>query len=261
MSARAADTAWLIAQPIAHRGLHDKANGVIENSIAAARAAVAAGVAIECDVQLTRDGEVVVFHDDTLERLTASEGRVDARTTKELAGLWLRGASETIPLFADFLAAIAGRTPLVVELKSAFNGDIATARRVAERVATYAGPIVIESFDPVPIAYLREQGRALGVAHVPLGVVGQARYDEAEWPNLTPAQRAELTHFLHYSRTRPDFLSWNVDDLPHAVPLLVREGLKIPVTVWTVRSHEQAALARRWADQIVFEGFAPLGAC
>lgn len=247
----------LTARPIAHRGLHDAARGAIENSIAAARAAIESGYAIECDVQLAADGEAVVFHDDTLQRLTAGEGRVDARTAGELARLRLRGSGETIPLFVDFLAAIAGRTPLVVEIKSRFDGDLALARRIAETVARYDGPLVIESFDPDPIAFLREQAGALGIGHVPLGIVGMARYEIDEWPDLPDPRRVELTHFLHFSRTRPDFLSWRADDFPHAIPLLCREGLNIPVTTWTVRSQAQADALRKWADEIVFEDFAP----
>ncbi len=243
--------AWL-ARPIAHRGLHDAAAGVIENSLSSARAAVAAGYAIECDVQLSRDGEAFVFHDDTLERLTEAEGRVDEKSAAELAQITLRGAGENIPSLAEFLEAIGGRAPLVVEIKSRFDGDLRLARRVAALLEGYAGPVVVESFDPDPIALLREERLA-----VPLGIVGMAAYTQEEWPDLSPARRAELTHFLHFSRTRPDFLSWNVADLPHAIPLLCREGLKLPVTVWTVRSQTQADFAAKWADQIVFEGFAP----
>jgi glycerophosphoryl diester phosphodiesterase len=252
----AQEPGWL-KQPIAHRGLHESTRGVIENSIGAARAAVAAGYGVECDVQRTRDGEIVVFHDDTLERLTDPAGRVADLSAAELASIRLRGANEPIPSFADFLSAIDGRTPLVVELKSVFDGDLSVARRAAQLLSGYAGPVVVESFDPAPIAYLRAEGPALGVAHVPLGIVGEARYDAEDWRFLSPAQRQEMTHFLHYPRTRPDFLSWHVGDLPHAIPYLAREGLGLPVTVWTVRAAAQAVAARDWADQIVFEGFAP----
>ncbi len=255
MTAPALD--WLIARPIAHRGLHKASAGVIENSVGAAGAAVAAGYAIECDVQATRDNDLVVFHDDTLERLTASSGRVDALDAQTLSRLRLKGSHETIPTFATFLAAITGSTPLVVELKSNFDGDLRAARRAAALLSAYAGPVVVESFDPAPIAFLRANVTALGVAHVPLGIVGEAAYDEKDWPMLTPAQRAEMTHFLHYPRTRPDFLSWSVADLPHAIPFLARQALRLPVTTWTVRTPAQAKSATQWADQIVFENFTP----
>ena len=88
-------------------------------------------------------------------------------------------------------------------------------------------------------------------------MVAQARYDADEWPDLAEPRRAELEHWLHFSRTRPDFLSFNALDMPRAVAVLFREGLKRPVTVWTVRSAERARATARWADQIVFEGFAP----
>ncbi len=255
MTARALD--WLIARPIAHRGLHKASAGVIENSLGAAGAAIAKGYAIECDVQATRDGDLVVFHDDTLERLTAASGRVDALDAQALTRLRLKGSGETIPSFAAFLAAIAGSTPLVVELKSNFDGDLRTAKRAAELLRAYSGHVVIESFDPAPIAFLRANAEALGVAHVPLGIVGEAAYDEKDWPMLTPAQRAEMTHFLHYPRTRPDFLSWSAADLPHAIPFLARQALRLPVTTWTVRTPAQAAAVAQWVDQIVFESFTP----
>jgi glycerophosphoryl diester phosphodiesterase len=251
------DFGWLVARPIAHRGLHDAAKGIVENSLAAARAAVAGRYAIECDVQLSADGEAVVFHDDTLERLTGAPGRLGARTLAELTRLTLLGGAETLPPLARLLETVAGRAPLVVELKSRFDGDLSLARRVAELVAGYGGPLALESFDPGPIAFLRAEGPALGVGHIPLGMVAQARYDADEWRELPAPRRAELEHWLHFSRTRPDFLSFNVLDTPHAVTVLFREGLKRPVTVWTVRSAERAEAAGRWADQIVFEGFEP----
>ena len=251
------DFSWLTARPIAHRGLHDASKGVIENSISAARAAVDAGFGVECDVQLTADGELVVFHDERLERLTDGAGLVASRSAAELRRLKLRGANDSIPSFSEFLGAIGGRTPIVVEIKSAFNGETMAAQRTAEALARYEGLVAVESFDPDQIAFLRARAAALGIAHRPLGMVGEAHYSEEDWPQLSAAQRAELTNFLHYKRTLPDFLSWRVRDLPHAIPLLLRDALRIPVTAWTVRSPEMATRAREWTDQIVFERFTP----
>lgn len=248
---------WLTARPIAHRGLHDVANGVIENSLSAAKAAARAGYAIECDVQSTSDGEVVVFHDETLERLTKGSGRLIDKTFAELRRLSLCDTRDGVPLLSDLLEALAAVVPLVIEIKSRFDGDVALARRVAEIVADYQGPVAIESFDPDPIAELRARGEQFGIAGVPLGIVAQAAYDDPDWSVLSAERKSELTNLLHYSRTRPDFLSWNVADLPHAVPLLCRDGIGLPVAVWTVRSRGQAEDAASWADQIVFEGFSP----
>jgi glycerophosphoryl diester phosphodiesterase len=251
------DLSWLTARPIAHRGLHDASRGLVENSLGAARAAVDADYAIECDVQATNDGDLVVFHDDTLERLTACAGRVGDFSASALSEVALKASRETIPSFADFLCSVAGRTPIVVEIKSNFDQDFRAARRAAELLAQYRGPAVLESFDPAQISYLRAHAEALGAAHIPLGIVGEAAYDGAEWAFLSAEQRAEMTHFLHYPHTRPDFVSWNVADLPHAIPFLAGAALNIPVTTWTVRGREQAIHARQWADQIVFEGFSP----
>lgn len=247
-----------LARPIAHRGLHDPGYGRAENSIAAARAAIAAGYAIECDVQCARDGGLIVFHDDSLDRLTDAKGLVRTLDAAELLRLSLSGAAETIPSFEAFLAVIDGATPLVVEIKSAFDGRIDIARRVAEAVAGYAGPLVLESFDPVLIAFLRENAGELGIARFPLGVVAEAAYDSREWAFLTGEQKQEMTHFLHYPQTRPDFLSWNAVDMPHAIPFLARVALGCPVTAWTVRSQAQFEAIAPWVDQIVFEGFTPM---
>ena len=184
------DLSWLTARPIAHRGLHDASKGVIENSISAARAAIAAGFGIECDVQLTADRDLVVFHDDSLDRLTDGVGAVAMRSAKELRGFRLRGGNETIPVFSEFLDAIGGRTPIVVEIKSAFNGDTTPAQRVARALAHYDGPVAIESFDPDQIAFLRARAAALGIAHRLLGIVGEAHYSQQDWPQLSAAQRA-----------------------------------------------------------------------
>jgi len=249
--------AWLTAHPIAHRGLHDRAAGRIENSPSAALAAVERNFAIECDVQLTSDGEAVVFHDFALGRLTGETGPVQARTAAELAGIALTGSSDRIPTLSAFLSLIGGRVPLVVEIKSAFDGDLRLAGRTAEIVAASDAPIALKSFDPDVIAHLRENRAALGLGRTPLGIVAEARYREGEWAKLAEAKQVELESFAHYERSRPDFLSWSVRDLPHPTPVLCRQGLGLPIMSWTVRTPDQRTMAAQWADQMVFEGFDP----
>lgn len=247
---------WLVARPIAHRGLHDRAAGRIENSPAAARAAVGMGFAIECDVQLTADGEAVVFHDFMLNRLTAEIGPVVARSAAQITAIALTDGQDRIPTLAGFLDLIGGRVPLVIEIKSTFNGDLRLARRVAALVSDRAA-VAIKSFDPDVIAFLQDERQALGLGAVPLGIVAEARYAHGEWEALPVGKRLELTNLLHFARSRPDFLSWRVDDLPHASPHLCRVGIGMPVMAWTVRKPEQRQLAEQWADQMVFEGFLP----
>lgn len=248
---------WLTARPIAHRGLHDRAQGVIENSASAARAAMARNYAIECDIQISADGEAMVFHDETLERLTQSHGRLDECSAATLSSTALRGSDDPITPLPTFLALIAGRVPLIVEIKSAFDGDMRLAERAAAIVSSYAGPVALKSFDPRVMAHLRRHREKLRIAHAPLGMVAQAHYDHPEWNGLSADQKHALAHFLHWQDTQPDFLSYCVDDLPHAAPYLLRQALGLPVMAWTVRTPRQSENAARWADQVVFEGCTP----
>lgn len=250
---RISDLAWLTSRPIAHRGLHERARGFVENTASAARAAVAADFAIECDLQLSSDGEAVVFHDFTLDRLTTAIGRLDALPVRQLAHIRLRDTDDQILALSAFLDVVAGRVPVICEIKSRFDGDTRLARRAAEIASAASGLIALKSFDPDVISWLRHEAGALGAA-VPLGVVAMADYDGPAWAMLDAERKRSLAGFLHWEHTEPDFLSYCVDDLPHPVPYLCRAALGMPLMVWTVRARAQALLGRRWADQIIFEG-------
>lgn len=244
--------AWLTARPIAHRGLHGKARGLVENTLAAALAAVAKNYAIECDIQRTSDDEAVVFHDFTLDRLTKGTGRVDSFSAREIGRLTFKDCDQSIMPLSAFLEEIGGRVPVIVEIKSRFDGDLRLADRALAVVASATGPVCLKSFDPEILAHIRTR-------HVscPLGLVAQAFYDEEEWPDLAKATRDALTDLRDFSLVRPDFLSWHVGDLPHAVPVLCRSGIGMPVMTWTVRSQADRIRAETWADQMIFEGFEP----
>ncbi len=240
---------WLIQRPIAHRGLHDAAAGRIENTLGAAEAAIARGFAIEFDVQFSADGEAVVFHDFSLDRLLEASGAVAERTVAALQALRFKGSNARISTLPEFLAGLAGRVPLICEIKSRFGGDMCLADRTRAVVASYSGPLALKSFDPAVIAHLRAFG-----ADRPLGIIGEASYEGEYWRDLSAEQKQIFAAFLHYPETRPDFLSWNVDDLPHPTPTLLRALTSMPVMVWTVKTPEQRRRAKLWADQIVFDG-------
>lgn len=244
--------AWLTARPIAHRGLHERAAGIPENTIAAAEAAIARGYAIECDVQPSADGQAMVFHDPGLGRLTGASAPIASRTLAELAALTVAGTAERIPTLPDFLARIHGRTPLVIEIKSSHSGDLTLTRRVAEIVAGYEGPIALKSFDPRIVHALI----ALAPSR-PRGIIAESETEDGAYARLQPSERHALANLLHLDRTRPDFLSWRVSDLPAAPPYLCRLLGRMPVMTWTVRTDVQRALAAEHADQMVFEGFLP----
>ncbi len=245
----------LMARPIAHRGLHSRSKGVIENSHAAFSAAVAGNFGIECDVQITRDGDAVVFHDYDLDRLTGEAGRVDARKAAELKAITLTGsrAGDGIFSLSSMLDLVAGKVPIVVEIKSRFDGDLRLTRRVAEVLKQYSDhPVTIESFDPRIVAALR-----MMAPDIPRGYVGMGAYEYPDYETIPADEKRAMAHLLHFTEMQPDFLSWNVKDLPHAAPFLCRSALGIPVSAWTVRTAEDVAKASAHADQIVFEGFVP----
>jgi len=243
---------WLIAQPIAHRGLHSRASGIIENTLAAAKAAIAQRYSIECDIQITRDGEAVVFHDFMLDRLTKAKGRLDTFNADELSQLSYQEGDQNILTLAAFLTAIDARTGVIIEIKSRYDGDLRLADRALQIVNAYPGPVSLKSFDPEVLVHLRGNKAAC-----PLGLVAQAKYQDEEFANLSRAQRQSFSALSHFPHAQPDFLSWNLDDLPHAIPMLCRAGIGMPVMVWTVRSKAEADFARCHADQIIFEGFTP----
>jgi glycerophosphoryl diester phosphodiesterase len=139
---------WLTARPVAHRGLHDIARGIVENMPGAAQAAVAGNFAIECDIQLTADGEAMVHHDDALGRLTEGSGALLNLTAAELKAVKFRDTSERMMSLGDLCALVAGRVPLVIEVKSHFDGDRKLVARMAEILGSYHGPAAGMSFDP-----------------------------------------------------------------------------------------------------------------
>ena len=194
--------AWLTARPIAHRGLHDVENGVVENTLAAAAAAVAQTCAIECDVQLSRDEEVFVFHDDTLDRLTDATGALIEKSAAAIARTHLsRATGDTkIPTLAEFLALVAGRVPVVCELKSRFDGDVRIGDRVAALAAGYEGPLALKSFDPAVISHLRVLG-----SDRPLGMIAEASYEGDYWRDLSAdwlAKSIDTSLTIHQESSR-----------------------------------------------------------
>ena len=243
---------WLTARPVAHRGLHAAARGIIENMPAAAQAAIAGNFSIECDIQLTADGEAMVHHDDALGRLTDGNGALLAMTAAELKSIKFKDTPERMMSLGDLCALVNGRVPLVIEVKSHFDGDRKLVRRMAEVLASYSGPAVGMSFDPDQVLGLRET-----MPELPRGIVAQRNYDDGYWMKLTPEQRQGMLHLRHAFRTRPHFVAYWVNQLPAPAPLIARNIFGLPLLTWTVRTPEQRARAAQYADQMIFEGFVP----
>jgi glycerophosphoryl diester phosphodiesterase len=243
---------WLTAKPIAHRGLHDRASGLIENTLSAARAAIEKGFAIECDVQLSSDGEVFVFHDDHLDRLTTTSGDFKKHSAREIQSVSLKDTTDRIPPLREFLDTLSGQVPLICEIKSRFDGSIDAVRSVAEILKSYQGPVALKSFDPIMV-----EAMAHLASERPRGFIGESHYDHPEWSVLTEQQKQDFSTLKIFSAMKPDFLSWYIKDVDNAAPQMMREQFGLPVMTWTVRTADQLEKAHRYADQIVFEGFSP----
>jgi glycerophosphoryl diester phosphodiesterase len=241
---------WLIARPVAHRGLHDASAGVIENTASAVSAAVAAGYGVEVDLQITRDGEAMVHHDATLGRLNDGDGRLDRMDAAELAAIPFRGSSDRMLTLVHLLDLVAGKAALFLELKSRFDRDRRLPARVADVLRSYAGPVAVMSFDPCQMEALQEVAPGL-----PRGIAAQRNYRGEG--KLTLSGRDKLGYVLHGLRSRPHFIAYHVTDLPAAAPLTARYLLGLPLLTWTVRSPADRRRAERWADQMIFEGFRP----
>ncbi|WP_334175889.1 glycerophosphodiester phosphodiesterase family protein [Pseudoxanthobacter sp.] len=245
---------WLTATPIAHRGLHDAARGIVENTLPAAEAAIAHGFAIECDVQLSADGAVVVFHDDTLERLTGAAGPVARRDLAALRLLSLKGTDARIPTLQELLELVDDRVPLLIELKSTWrrDGGKALVAAVAGVMAACRGRAALMSFDPDIVELLH-----LALPDRPVGITADRALRGPDYAGQSAITRFGLRHLLHGPRTRPDFVAYDVAALPMPATLVMMRLLHRPVLTWTVRTEKDLFRARAFADQIIFEGFVP----
>jgi len=244
--------AWLTARPIAHRGLHDAAAGVNENTASAFSAAIAGGYGIETDLQISADGEAMVHHDDALGRLTEGRGRLADMAAAEIKRIRFKTSADRILTLGELCDLVGSRTTLVLELKSHFDGDRRLVQRAADVLANYAGPVAVMSFDPAMIEVVRWIA-----PHLTRGIIAERHYAHHEWDRFPPAEKRRMAFLLHANRTRPQFIAYRVKDLPAVAPLIARMIFRLPLLTWTVRSDDDRSRAERWADQMIFEGIRP----
>ncbi len=233
------DLSWITSRPIAHRGLHDRQNGIIENSLSAIRAAVANGFNIEVDLHPARDGTPMVFHDFWLNRLTGMEGAINMLDAAQLQETRLTGSGDTIPTLTQLLDTVQGRTGLVIELKGIEGADAGFVSEVGRILKSYAGPAAIMSFDHWLLRDARRDAPDL-----PLGLTAGGD------------QGKQSIHEAIAAEVKPDFLSYSLRDLDCPFVASFRASGK-PVISWTVRSPNDASRSALYADQITFEGFDP----
>jgi glycerophosphoryl diester phosphodiesterase len=229
--------AFLGAQPYAHRGLHG--GSIVENSRAAFSGAIAKGLGIELDVQAALGGDAYVFHDEALERLTGESGYIAQKVGSELEAITLKGTQETIPSIATILQLVAGRVPILIEVKTKSRAVGTLCLAVRRALEGYQGQIAVMSFNPEVGRWFHE--------HAPRIVRGLVVTEEGK-----KGVKGRIERHLSLWRARPDFLAYDIRDLPAAFPAGQRaRGLKI--LTWTVRTADQENVALACADEMIFE--------
>lgn len=235
--------AFLKRQPFAHRGLHDAGAGIQENTLAAFDRAIEAGWGIELDVRLTLDGDTVVFHDETLERLTDMKGPVSRYARVQLERARIKGTDETLQTLSNVLMHVRGRAPVLIEAKTTGNNYLPVCFSVRRALEGYRGPAAVMSFNPNLIGWFSR--------HAPKIVRGLVMTDEDYRPLSRYDLRRRIRRQASVWRARPHFIAYDVDRLPS--PFITAARQRMPVLSWTVRSPEQRAIAAKSVDQIIFE--------
>ncbi|HBU12085.1 MAG TPA: glycerophosphodiester phosphodiesterase [Clostridiales bacterium] len=239
---------WLREYRFAHRGLHNEE--FPENTLPAFLRAAERGYAIELDVRLSKDGEVMVFHDDELKRVTGQEGRVADCTAEELARMGACGTRHTIPRFTDVLREVGGKTPILIETKNE-GGAGALEAALYELLRGYGGRYAVQSFSPFSIGWFKK--------NAPEVLRGQlsAHFTEGA-EHIAAYKRFIIKSLLSNVFCRPNFISYERGGVADAeVRRLRKTGL--PVLAWTVRNTRQEQQARQDADSVIFEQYLPGG--
>lgn len=231
----------------AHRGLHTKNKEIPENSLAAFKRAVEAGYGIELDIQFSKDEQIVVFHDDTLKRVCGIEGRVDDYTYAQLQQFRLCGTGEQIPLFSTVLETVAGKVPLIVELKNGPKNRLLCERSLA-MLRAYQGVFCIESFQPVIVGWFRK--------NAPDILRGQLSAGREEFrKELNPVAGWALSHVLTNVVARPQFLAYHKVKKSRTARLCTKLGAMR--FVWTVRDTDDIKKITAQNDAVIFEFYQP----
>ena len=237
---------WL-NRPIAHRGLHDSATGIVENTASAFQAAIDAGYAIEFDVQEAGDGAAMVFHDATLDRLMQASGPVIALDSEQLKRINFKNINDRLQTLPEALEMIAGRVPVLIEIKSNWHPRGPFESGLAQILKAYDGRAAVMSFDPNSVAAFA--GHA---PEVPRGLLAGPFRNPRYWGHLSAWQRLCMRHLICASIARPHFVAYDIDGLPSLAPVIWRQALNRTLLAWTVRSEPERRRAQRWADAMIF---------
>lgn len=226
---------------VAHRGLHNSEQGVPENSLAAFQRAVDRGHAIELDVRITADNQIVVFHDGTLERMTGVPGVVDQWVLQDLKKLRLLGTEERIPTMDEMLELVDGKVPLLIEIKRDRGQELGRLEPLlVKKLEQYQGDFIIESFDPEVLIWLRR--------NAPQFIRGQLGSYSKNEPKMTNYYK----YLLFNPLTQPDFIAFNIRQIDYKLRLACKKH-GVPLVGWTIRTQDDLKRARQLCDGIIYE--------
>lgn len=234
---------WLVETPVAHKGFHDSTSP--ENSLSAFKKAVEKGYAIELDVHMIADGTVVVFHDESLSRMTGNDGYLKFLTKNDLPMLFLKDSKETIPTLEEVLSLVNGESPIIIEIKNQLKvGKLEQA--VIDLLKNYKGEVAIASFNPYVLGYFKQ--------HAPQYLRGQlsGSFKDIKLPFATKFVLKRM--MLLKKVANADFIMYEASTLPNR---FVRKYKKLPLLAWTVRSQEEYLKVVKYCDNVIFEGFDP----
>ena len=233
---------WIVNTPIAHRGLHSE--GIPENSMAAFSEAIKYGYAIELDVRSTKDGTIVVFHDDKLSRLTGIDGYVSNSEYSSIKHLRLQKTNERIPTFKEVLKLVNGQVPLLIEVKNA--NKVSFERDVWEELKDYRGEYAIQSFNPFTLEWFKNNAPQVKRGQLSSFFKGE---------DLSFYKKFLLKRLKLNKISEPNFISYDNRYMPNNYVRKYQK--KLPILVWWIKDEEQEKLARTYADNIIFEGYKP----
>jgi len=240
---------WICNKYIAHRGFHDEVSP--ENSLSAFKKAIDAGYAIELDVRPLADGKIVVFHDDTLGRMTGRDGFVANFTYEDLKDIKLLKSNETIPTFEEVLKLVDGQTPLLIEIKN--TGSVGFEKDVWKLLSKYKGEYAVQSFNPYSLEWFK-----IHAPHVKRGQLA-CFFEKVDTRNMISSlgffKRFALKRMLLNPKvSEPHFINYKAANIPNKY---VKKYSSLPLLVYLIKSPEQYNKVKKYCDNIVFEGFAP----
>jgi len=235
---------WITNRPISHRGLHNIYNGVVENSISAFKESIKHNLPIELDIHLTKDNQIIVFHDYDLKRLTIETEYIKEVDKDYLSNIKLLDTNDTIPTLIEVLELVNGQVPILIEIKpQEVVGPLENA--LNELLKSYTGEVAIQSFDPYSVLWFKKNN--------PKILRGQLSCSYTIDIDLSPFKKFLYKNLLLNFMTKPDFIGYDVEHLDNIMVKFNRRIMKIPILAWTIKNKDDFDKAKMGADNIIYE--------